>query len=98
MNKVKIGVVGLGRLGNQHADNIVNNVRNAQLSAVCSVQEDELDRAQKEWGLDQCYTDYNEMLAQAELDAVAIISPSNLHCEQVISALEKELHVFCEKP
>ncbi|MDC1517401.1 inositol 2-dehydrogenase [Cyclobacteriaceae bacterium] len=98
MNKVKIGVVGLGRLGHQHADNIVNNVRNAQLSAVCSVQEDELDRAKKEWGLDQCYTDYNEMLAQAELDAVAIISPSNLHCEQVISALEKELHVFCEKP
>ena len=38
------------------------------------------------------------MLAQAELDAVAIISPSNLHCEQVISALEKGSHVFCEKP
>ena len=42
MNKVKIGVVGLGRLGHQHADNIVNHVRNAQLSAVCSVQGDEL--------------------------------------------------------
>ncbi|MAJ51786.1 MAG: inositol 2-dehydrogenase [Flammeovirgaceae bacterium] len=97
-DKVKIGVVGLGRLGNQHADNILNNVRNAQLSAVCSLQKDELDRANKEWGLGQCYTDYNEMLAQAELDAVAIISPSNLHCEQVISALDKRLHVFCEKP
>ena len=80
MNKVKIGVVGLGRLGYQHADNIVNHVRNAQLSTVCSVHEDELDRAKKEWGLDQCYTDYNEMLAQAGLDAVAIVSPSNLHC------------------
>ena len=98
MGKVKIGVVGLGRLGNQHANNILNKVRDAQLSAVCSRQKDELDRAKKEWGLVQCYKDYNEMLAKEELDAVAIISSSNVHCEQVISALEKGLHVFCEKP
>ena len=98
MNKVRIGVVGLGRLGQQHADNIVNKIRNARLSAVCSVQENELYRAKKEWGVDQCNTDYDEMIAQVDLDAVAIISPSNLHCEQVISALKKGLHVFCEKP
>ena len=98
MNKVRIGVVGLGRLGQLHADNIVNKIKNAQLSAVCSVQEDELYHAKKQWGVDQCNADYNEMLSQADLDAVAIISPSNLHCEQVISALEKGLHVFCEKP
>ena len=49
MNKVRIGVVGLGRLGQQHADNKVNRIKNAQLSAVCSVQEDELYRAKKEW-------------------------------------------------
>ena len=98
MNKVRIGVVGLGRLGQQHADNIVNKIRNAKLSAVCSVQENELYHAKKEWGVDQCNTDYDEMIEQVDLDAVAIISPSNLHCEQVISALKKGLHVFCEKP
>ena len=48
MNKVRIGVIGLGRLGQQHADNIVNKIKNAQLSAVCRVQEDELYRAKKE--------------------------------------------------
>ena len=76
MNKVRIGVVGLGRLGQQHADNIVNKIRNAKLSAVCSVQENELYRAKKEWGVDQCNTDYDEMIEQVDLDAVAIISPS----------------------
>ena len=80
MNKVGIGVVGLGRLGQQHADNKVNRIKNAQLFAVCSVQPDELYRAKKEWGVDQCNTDYDEMIAQVDLDAVAIISPSNLHC------------------
>ena len=49
MNKVRIGVVGLGRLGQQHADIIVNNIRNAKLSAVCSVQKNELDSEKKEW-------------------------------------------------
>ena len=71
MNKVRIGVVGLGRLGQQHADNIVNKIRNAKLSAVCSVQENELDRAKKEWGVEQCNTDYDEMITKSFLETKA---------------------------
>ena len=101
MNKVRIGVVGLGRLGQQHADNIVNKIRNARLSAVCSVQENELYRAKKEWGVNQCNTDYDEMIEQVDLDAVAIISPSNLHCFTIIPphyAVNLDCRGFVDNP
>lgn len=46
----------------------------------------------------ETYTDFAEMLDKAQLDAVAIISPTNVHAEHVRMAVEKGLHVFIEKP
>ncbi|MFT7031979.1 MAG: myo-inositol 2-dehydrogenase/D-chiro-inositol 1-dehydrogenase [Cyclobacteriaceae bacterium] len=98
MNKIRIGVIGLGRLGFKHAENIEHIVRGADLSAVCSISEEELVLARNELAITNCYTDYGEMLEKAKLDAVAIVSSSNMHCEHTLQALEKGLHVFCEKP
>lgn len=98
MKKIRIGLVGLGRLGYKHAENISRVVKNATLSAVCSIVPEELEKAKKELGVAQGFTDYDEMLTNADLDAVAIISSSDLHCTQTIQALNKGLHVFCEKP
>lgn len=98
MNKIRIGVIGLGRLGFKHAENIAHIVRGADLTAVCSISEEELVLARNDLGITNCYTDYGEMLENVKLDAVAIVSSSNMHCEHTLQALEKGLHVFCEKP
>ncbi|MCT4620858.1 MAG: inositol 2-dehydrogenase [Marinisporobacter sp.] len=98
MKKIKIGAVGLGRLGRQHAKNIAFRIPNAELLAVCSVIQEEVDEVQKAWGIKYGYTDYNEMLKNEELDAIFIASPSGLHCQQISDALEAGFHVFSEKP
>lgn len=98
MKKVKFGIVGLGRLGRKHAENIAFRVPNAELTAVCSIIEEEVDDVQKSWGIEYGYTNYSEMLKNEKLEAVFIASPSGEHCKQIEAALDAGLHVFSEKP
>ena len=98
MEKVRFGIVGLGRLGRIHAQNIASNVPGSQLVAACSVLPEELDDAKKEWGIAETYSSYQEMVASPNIDAVAIVSPSGFHLEHIQLALKAGLHVFCEKP
>ncbi|MCC4311078.1 inositol 2-dehydrogenase [Carnobacterium maltaromaticum] len=98
MRTIKVGIVGLGRLGKIHAQNLAQNVPNCQLYAACSLNEEELIYAKTELGVEKGYANYAEMIADSELDAVAIASPSGYHCQQINAALEKGLHVYSEKP
>ena len=98
MNSVKIGIVGLGRLGKRHAQNLRYKVVGSVLTAACSIVPEELAWAEKELGISETYTDYDEMLAKADLDAVFLVTSSSMHAAQSIKALEKGLHVFTEKP
>lgn len=98
MEKVKVGIVGLGRLGRQHAKNLAFRIPKAELTAVCSIVKEEVDEVQKYWGIKYGYTDYDEMLKNKELDAIFISSPSGYHCDQITKALHAGFHVFSEKP
>lgn len=98
MEKVKVGIAGLGRLGKVHANNIAYKIPNAELTAACSIMPAELEYAKKELGVTDVYTDFDEMLAKADIDAVAIVTTSGLHCSQIAKALDAGKHVFSEKP
>ncbi len=98
MKKIRIGSVGLGRLGKTHAENILYRIPNAELKAVCSVVKSEVDEFQAKWGIEYVYTDFNEMLKNSELDAIFIASSSNVHCRHIEDALNAGFHVFSEKP
>ena len=93
-----MGILGLGRLGYIHASNIAYKIPNAALTAACSLVPEELERAKAELGVTDVYSDYRQMLAKADIDAVAIITPSGDHCWQIEAALDAGKHVFCEKP
>ena len=98
MKKVRIGVVGLGRLGFIHAESISYRIKNAELKAICSLSSDELDKAKNLLNVPNSFTDFEEMISKTELDAVVIVSSSDQHSKHSILALEKGLHVICEKP
>lgn len=98
MKKIKIGAIGLGRLGLQHAENVAFKIPNAELTAICDMNEEKLQQVQKDWNIPYSYTDFDEMIKTDELDAVVITSPSALHTKQIANALEAGLHVFSEKP
>ncbi len=98
MRKVKIGIAGLGRLGKRHATNLAFRVRNVELAAASSVVPEELEWARGTLGVQALFEDYAQMLAHPGLDAVFLVTPTTLHAEQIIAALERGLHVFSEKP
>ncbi len=98
MKKLRVGIAGLGRLGKVHAGNIAYKIPNAELAAACSIVPEELEYAKNELGVTDVYGDYREMLAKADLDAVAIVTTSSEHCWQIEAALDAGKHVFSEKP
>lgn len=95
---IKIGSVGIGRLGYQHAYNIANRVPGAELTALCARTEKNLNSVADEFGVPYRYTDFEEMCQNPDLDAIVIVSPSALHTEQIDIAMKAGKHVFCDKP
>lgn len=98
MKELRVGIAGLGRLGRVHAANLAHKIPGAVLTAACAPGADSQAYARQELGLEKVYGDFREMVADPELDAVAIVSPSGEHCWQIEAALDAGKHVFSEKP
>ena len=106
---LRIGIVGLGFMGKMHF-RCYNSLNNVEIIAICDADtsrlqdnsgtagnisgaEDDLDLRNI-----ALYSDLSKMLAEGELDALSIASPTFLHASQTIEALNAGVHVFCEKP
>lgn len=98
ISKVRVGIAGLGRLGQRHAENLAFRIRDADLVWACSPIEAELTMAHNAWGVPQLTTDFRTMLQAPDLDAVVLVTPTVLHAEQAIAVLEAGKHLFVEKP
>lgn len=98
MKKIKLGSVGLGRLGYEHAKNIATCVPGAQLVALCDKDEKRLKEVAEELDVEFTYNDFEQMCQNPEIDGIVIVSPSAFHAEQIKIALEAGKEVFCEKP
>jgi myo-inositol 2-dehydrogenase/D-chiro-inositol 1-dehydrogenase len=94
---IKIGVVGLGRIGQVHLHNLKYFFREVELVAACSGSEKSLNYAQS-LGVKGLYTSFETMLSKEEIDAVVIASPTALHFEHLKLAIRYKKHIFCEKP
>lgn len=96
---LKIGIIGAGRIGKVHAESISNYVKGAEVK---SIADPFLNQTTKDWanamGIKHAYTDYKEILHDAEIDAVLICSSTDTHSPISIEAIQAGKHVFCEKP
>ncbi len=98
MSNFKFGILGCGRIAKRHSDLLGNaQIAGAALTAVCDNQ---ADRAQDFAGRFNIpgYTDYADMLANADIDVVSILTPSGMHAEHAIMAAKAGKHVVVEKP
>ena len=95
---LRIGIAGVGRMGRHHASNLAQRVVGAELVAACSPVADELAWARDTLGVAHGYKDYAQLLAHPGLDAVFLATPTTLHADQIVGALEAGKHVFSEKP
>lgn len=95
---VNIGIVGLGRLGKRHAQNLRFAVSGAELVAAASPVAEEREWAGNNLPGTQVYDSLDALLRHPGLDAVWLVTPTSLHVQQIEQSLLAGVHVFCEKP
>ena len=99
MDKVRIGIVGMGNMGTEHAKYIYRGeIPQAELAAVCDIKPERLKAAEEASPGISAFLDYDEMLSSGKIDAVIVATPHYEHPPQSIKALKKKIHVMCEKP
>lgn len=99
MAKVRLAIVGLGRLGLEHARNIHYRIAQAELCAVCSVRREELDRVQAEIPVEYATQSFAELLAWGQFDGLVIASTSGVHADQICDAVGAGVkRIYSEKP
>ncbi len=97
MDKIlNYAVVGLG-IGMSHCRGAAA-AEGARLYAVCDLINERLQKAHESWPEAKLYTDYDEMLADPEIDIVSVCVPSGMHADLAIKALRAGKHVLVEKP
>lgn len=97
MEKLKIGVIGVGNISNEHIQAYLKNP-NVELYAFCDINETQLKMMAEKYGVTRTFTDKDEMLALPELDAVSVCTWNSEHAPCTIAALNAGKHVLCEKP
>ena len=98
-DKVKLGIAGCGFAGTQtmYAP-ILRLLEKGRVTALMDPDQRALDFMTRNYGDFDCYDDYGEFLANADIDAVLVASPVFLHEEQVVHAAQAGKHILCEKP
>ncbi len=97
MEKVRIGIIGMGRMGLTHYP-IINTHPDVQIVSVAETSSLILDMMKKYIPGLKTYSDFKDLLNARDIDGVIICTPSSLHYEACKLACENGISVFCEKP
>ncbi len=96
-DKVKIGMIGVGQIGKIHLGHY-DKIPEADIIAVCDINEDEARRVAAERNIPHVLTDYKDLLAMDEVQSVDVCLHNRLHAPVTIDALRAGKNVYCEKP
>ncbi len=96
MKKVKIGIVGLGRMGRIHLENVNTKFPDAEVVAISDIADEARDLAESHDV--QYYRDFSDLVQDDRVEAVVICSPTDRHAENIIEAAKAGKDIFCEKP
>jgi myo-inositol 2-dehydrogenase / D-chiro-inositol 1-dehydrogenase len=94
---MKFGLIGYGLWGQHHAASIVK-APDAELAAIACGDGASAEAARQAYPDVPLYTDYRELLARDDIDAVDVVVPNHLHCEVGVAALEAGKDMLLEKP
>lgn len=95
--KLKIGIIGAGRIGKIHATNIVK-LSNVELISIADINIDAARELATKVGAKKYFSDFSEVINDDEVDAVIICSPTNTHAQLIIESANAGKDIFCEKP
>ena len=97
-DQIKVAIIGLGGIVQLvHLPNLVK-MNNVKVTAVAEINKNRLTTIADKFNIEGRYTDYNELLSEAEADAVIVATPTHLHKETAIACLKANKDVLVEKP
>ncbi|WP_026699815.1 inositol 2-dehydrogenase [Salibacterium aidingense] len=97
MEKVVVGVIGAGRIGKLHINNLKRNPH-VRLKKVSDVFADHLQEWFQKSGVEEMTKDFEDIFNDAEINSVFICSPTSTHADLIKKAARSNKHIFCEKP
>lgn len=93
---MRVSVVGCGSVSRSHL-RVLKGLKGIEISSVVDTDRERADRAAEKYGC-RAYYDFDAMLSEDKPDSIHICTPHHLHVPMAVSALEKNIHVLCEKP
>ena len=95
---MRLGIVGAGGIANFHHIPALLKHPAARLTAVCDVNRPAAEATARKHGIPEVYTDYRDLVSRASIDAVVVCTSNDQHAPASLVAIERGLHVLCEKP
>jgi myo-inositol 2-dehydrogenase / D-chiro-inositol 1-dehydrogenase len=96
--KVNLAVIGTGRMGSVHVRNIIRQIPEANLAAICDIRLEVAQAVADECGIQRVVRDYHELLADKAIEAVLIATSTPTHAFIMKDVARAGKHIFCEKP
>lgn len=98
MNRLKVGLIGVGRLGRIYARDLAGRIPLTRLTAVADVNRDAVTAIAREHDVPRSYTNPLDLLDDEDVDAIVIATPTATHCPLTLEAARRSKPIFCEKP
>jgi myo-inositol 2-dehydrogenase/D-chiro-inositol 1-dehydrogenase len=97
--KLRIGIIGAGRIGKMHAENIQKYLSSeVEIVSIADTLADKISEWAHGVGIDKVYKDHRAVLEDKSIDAILICSSTDTHSQLIIEAAQEGKHIFCEKP
>lgn len=97
-DRLRVGVIGAGRIGSLHARNLATRIPKATVVAISDIRREAAARSAEELGIQMVTTDAEAVLQHPDIDAVLICSSTDTHAGLIEAAAAAGKHIFCEKP
>lgn len=97
MDKIRIGLIGCGIIGNCHLESY-KSIPEAEVVAICDINEEPLNATGEKYGISRRFTHIGKMLLESDIDAVDVCLHNNMHAPVSIAVMRAGKHCYCEKP
>lgn len=95
---IKVGIIGAGKMCQVGHLSAFDKIDECEIVAICDINPEKLSQMKERYPSARLYEDFKQMLDTEELDCVDICTPNNIHSVAAVHALNKGIHVLCEKP
>ena len=95
---IRIGIIGAGRIGNIHAQNLATRIPNAEVGAIADIYLEAAEKIGAQFAIPMITKNHQVLLDDASIDAVVICSATATHTQMIQDSAAAGKHIFCEKP